>query len=445
MHKSYWLFASVGLACSAPESPEATSLSATLEHRLRDDRTGACVSVALLSDQIERSTVCAKKTRKLDANSAFEIGSISKTMTGFLLERLVEQGKLSLSDPLSKYVPVAVPSFEGQPIRLEHLVSHTSGLPVLPSQIAPAHVQNPYADLTEDQLFGSLADVQLAQAPGAHWAYSNYGFMLLSYVVSTVGGADVEALLHAQLFTPLGMRAFIAQRPSGVHDVKGHTGLGIEAEPWTFPPKLAGVGAVHATLDDMISYAQAALGSGDPATVAAIVKTGDQLLATDGPAMGIGWVRTDVGPHALVLHDGGTGGFSSLIAIDRVQRRAVIALSDTSFETVGGLTELALHVLEPDAVPLDLPRKKAVAPTDLLEELAGHYTLAGDSIELRVVKGALVGSVDGAELPLGYDSYGDFYPTKDLDALLTPVRRDGAPTTFDWNQGGVVTRAERLP
>ncbi|HEY6878407.1 MAG TPA: serine hydrolase domain-containing protein, partial [Polyangiales bacterium] len=367
------------LACSSSSTPDPSSVTATLEKRLRGDRTGACVALALIEDgQSERAIVCAGERRKVDDDTTFEIGSISKTMTGFLIASAISEGKLSLDDPLSKYLPqgTVVPSFAGQPITLKHLVTHTAGLPSLPSRWMPADPEDPYADLSEEQLLLSLSDVQLESAPGTHWAYSNYGFMLLSYILTTQAGLELDALLKQRLFAPLSMRAFVDVRPASVHDAVGHLGTGIATKPWTFQPRLGGAGAVHATLDDMIQYTHAALGGGDPA-VAVQVGRAMEVVATpsDGPVMGMGWIHSQVGPHALVLHDGGTGGFSSLIAVEPESGRGVVALADTTFVNTGGLTELALHVLIPDAVPLDLPRKLATPSAALLAELVGRYTI----------------------------------------------------------------------
>ncbi|HEY6881292.1 MAG TPA: serine hydrolase [Polyangiales bacterium] len=438
------------LACSSSSSPEPSGVTATLEKRLRGDRTGACVALALIeAGQSERGIVCAGDQRKIDDDTAFEIGSISKTMTGFLVASAIQEGKLSLEDPLSKFVPMGtvVPSLAGQAITLKHLVTHTAGLPSLPSRWMPADPNDPYADLSEAQLFESLSDIELESPPGTHWAYSNYGFMLLSYIVTTQAGLELDALLKQRLFAPLAMRAFVDERPASVRDATGHLGTGIATEPWTFPPKLGGAGAVHATLDDMIQYAHAALGGGDPSTVSLVGRAMEAVARpSDGPVMGLGWIHSQVGPHALVLHDGGTGGFSSFIAVEPDSGRGVVALSDTTLVNTGGLTELALHVLLPDAVPPDLPRKVATPSSDLLNELVGRYTLDGLGVELRTRDGKLFIQADGqVEVQLGYDSYGDFFPTALVDALLTPVRSDGSPTTFDWKQGGGVARAERVP
>src|SRR5690606_25385350 len=163
-------------------------LQAIVDQRLAGDRTGACMAVAVIDgENVARTFRCARPedAGRIDAGTAFEIGSISKTMTSVLLADLILQGKASLDDPLSAYLPegTTLPTFEGQPILLRHVVTHTSGLPVLPSRMATdaSAIADPYATLTEEALLASLGDVTLATAPGERFEYSNFASMVLSY------------------------------------------------------------------------------------------------------------------------------------------------------------------------------------------------------------------------------------------------------------------------
>ncbi|MBC7977403.1 MAG: beta-lactamase family protein, partial [Myxococcales bacterium] len=230
-------------------------LRQVLEQRYLGDRTSACVAAAVIEQAVSRAVACADPGRRGDVEGAkaFEIGSISKTMTASLLASLTADGTLQLSDPVARHLPpgTQVPVFAGAPILLAHLVTHTSGLPPIPSRFPAADPANPYADLTDDELLASLADVELVAPPGSRWVYSNFGGMLLSYVVSHVAGQSFEALAHDRLFGPLGMsRAYVAQRPAGTEAVVGHRSTGAPVAAWDFPASMAGVGGVRATLDD---------------------------------------------------------------------------------------------------------------------------------------------------------------------------------------------------
>jgi serine-type D-Ala-D-Ala carboxypeptidase/endopeptidase len=453
--------AAAGGSRAAPPDPSA-ALTRVLEKRFTGDRSGACLAAALIEGAgadrpgaISRAFVCADPTRRraLDTRTAFEIGSVTKTMTGMLLADLIAAGKLSLEDPLARHLPpgTRVPSFQGQPIRLKHLTTHTSGLPGLPARMPQEDPSNPYAALSEQALLASLGDVTLAAAPGARWAYSNFGVMVLSSALARAAKQDFEALLRERLFRPLGMKqAFIRRKPDGVVVAPGHIPGGRATSPWDLQVNLAGVGGVRASLDDMVAYALAGLGRGPAATVAAIrasqkpVDLGAVPVGAPGVDMGMGWALLRVGDRQVRLHEGGTGGFSAFVALDPQVGRAVVLLSDTAVYSVGGLQDVGLHLLGV-APTLPAPRKPASPPAELLAALEGRYRLAGGlGLKLFVRKGTLYVHADGqTEHALAFDSEGDFYPL-DFDARLSPLRTSGG-MTFVWSQGGGDTTATREP
>src|SRR5205814_2806751 len=91
--------------------------------------------------------------KPVDANTVFEIGSVTKVFTSLLLADMVQRGEVALTDPVSKYLPpnVKVPERGGKKITLIDLATHTSGLPRLPSNLHPKDPANPYADYTVAQ------------------------------------------------------------------------------------------------------------------------------------------------------------------------------------------------------------------------------------------------------------------------------------------------------
>lgn len=454
IHRLIPLVASSLIACADPATPPDTSdpeIAASLHQRLDGDRSHACIAAAVIDETTRHAIVCADGgTRGITTSSSFEIGSITKTMTGFVLADLIDRGMLALSDPLAMHLPdgTVVPTFEGQPIRLEHLVTHTAGLPSLPSRMVIDDVEDPYASLTEEALLGSLADVTLEAAPGTKWAYSNFGFMLLTYVIATTAGQGFESLIDERLFTPLGMHdAFIASAPDGADLVAGHRSTGGTTPHWRFPDRMSGVGGVRASIDDMTKYAEAALGRGDARVVELIDRALTPIaLPHDGPTMGLAWTLATLEGRVLAAHDGGTGGFTSLIAVDRARGRAVVLLIDTAFSNFGdALVQIALCLLDPAAFEMPEPRTIATPPPELLAALVGQYTVGDTSIVLDQRDGRMRARIDGSDhITLGYDSYGDFFSTS-FEALLTPVERGDGTYTIALVIGGRPTLGVRVP
>lgn len=362
-HIALALLVGLALACSGAEVRRASfsnspRLEEILRARLDGDRTGACFAAAVVErGGVERAYVCAdpKEDGRIGPETAFEIGSIAKTMTAALLADLILQGKASLDEPLEDLLPqgVRVPRFDELPILLRHVVTHTSGLPRLPPAMEIRDPSDPYASLDVETLLGSLEGLELSRAPGAEYEYSNYATMILSHAIARRAGVPFETLIQDRLFTPLGMKGtHLGAPPPGVRAAQGHDPNGREVPAWNIAPELSGVGGVRATLDDMVAYVEAHLGMVDAPIVEALRHTHAAVKETP-PRLAMNWLLARISRGEILAHEGGTGGFSSLIAIDPRAERGVIVLSDTSVPSLG---DVGIHLMDP-GFPLGKPRK----------------------------------------------------------------------------------------
>lgn len=415
-----------------------------LAARLDGDRTGACVQAAVIeAGKAWRASRCAgtRQDAAPAADAAFEIGSVSKTLVAALVAQLVEAGRWSLDDPIVRHLPegTVVPRQGERQILVRDLLTHTSGLPALPADMQGG-TRDPYARLTEAGLLASLGKSALVRPIGSQAAYSNFGMMVVSLAVARALGGDLEAALREQLFQPLGMDTAYITRPLQAPAAQGHLPDGTPAPAWTIATNLAGVGMVKATLDDMVRYARAQLGDGPPALVAPLRRT-QQPLAQ---GIGMNWVLPQVQGRDLVAHDGGTGGFSSMVVLEPAAGRAAVVLADTALTDLGGVSDLALALL---GIPQDLvPRRSIEAPAALRQALVGDYALGPMRLKIWETEGQLRLQVPGQPaFELRHDSRGDFYPVG-LSALLRPEPpAAGQPVArFTWKQGGGVTQARRV-
>ncbi len=447
MPYAHTLVLTLAVASGSVHAMTDATLADTVARRLQGDRTGACMAVAVVENgSVARAFQCAdpKDVARIGPDTAFEIGSVSKTMTAALLADLIGQGKGSLDDPLSAWLPpgTTLPDYQGKPILLRHIVTHTSGLPALPSRMGAPDMTDPYAKLDEAALLASLGDVTLAAAPGTKFEYSNFASMVLSYAVARRAGTDIETLMKQRLFAPLGMRhAYINAAPAGVRAAVGHTPNARSTPAWRFQTNLAGVGGVRATLDDMVRYVQGELGTETTSISPALQRS--QQKVSDAPPMAMNWMLMPVGGRTVHVHEGGTGGFSSFVSFDREKRRGVVILSDTTWNSIGSLGSLGLHLVDA-SFPLGEPRREVAADAALIDTLAGEYQLAsgmkmilrrkGDALEIQPAG-------QGTYL-MGHDSAGDFYP-RDFDAVLRP-QRGANGQAFTWLQMGGAIPAVRI-
>lgn len=446
------LAALVGMLLCAPASPalalDDQTLAATVGQRLHGDRSGACMAVAVVEKAIARAIVCADpdSDRALTRETVFEIGSVSKTLAGALAAAMQAQGLLDLDDPVAQHLPEdsVVPTYDGQPITLRHLLAHTSGLPSLPQGLVDPDPANPYRAIDGRALLDALAKVRLDAVPGTRWGYSNFGSMVLSYALSHRGGRPFDELLQTHLFEALGMdTAHAGEAPAGTKLAMGHIPGGHPVPAWDFDRQLAGVGGVSASLDDMVIWVGAQLGAG-AGTLADVIHASQAQISDVGRPMAMGWMLAPLNGRRIHVHEGGTGGFSSFVAFDRTRGRGVVILADTSMTMLGGLASLGLHLLD-DRVPLGPPRRAVEPDPMLVEDLVGRHVLPdGTEVELRKGERGLVMRTSGQpELALGFDDAGDFYPLAPVYALLRP-KRTPEGVTFSWSRFGGQQTARRL-
>jgi D-alanyl-D-alanine-carboxypeptidase/D-alanyl-D-alanine-endopeptidase len=444
------LLLSLPLSSQAAPLPESSAaLEQRLAARFEGDRTGSCVLAALIDKgQVRRARYCAggRSDGPPDMGAAFEIGSVSKTMTAALVADLIERGQWSLDDPIAKHLPAGTPlPRQGErQILVRDLLTHSAGLPVLPPGMRSPDPANPYAALSEAELLASLADVKLTGPIGSQSAYSNFGMMLVSLAVARSDGGELEAALRERVFKPLGMSGAYITKPTQAAPAQGHLPTGQATAAWTIASNLAGVGMVKASLADMERYARAELGEG-PSSLVTVLRRTQQPLA-HGFAMN--WMLRSMQGHEIVMHEGGTGGFSYLVALDPATQRAVVLLADTALSDLGGLGDLGLSLLGVD-LPVQAPRRAMAAPVVLRHSLAGEYDLGGLPMRIweQAESGRLMAQAQGhASFELLYDSQGDFYPTS-FSALLRPVPQTDAAqplARFAWRLGGGMVEARRL-
>lgn len=274
------------------------------------------------------SDVAAKTP--VTAQTAFEIGSVSKTMIGLLLADAVLRQEVLATAPLHKYLP----QLSQHKYTLLDLASHHSGLPRLPANLPLDDLTDPYRDYDQAKLLSGLISTTPAQTPG--YEYSNLGFGLLAQVLATEAKLTLDQLIQQRLFMPLGMTHSTLARPQRVipHLAKAHQLDGAAIKNWQFQA-LAGAGAVVSTLGDMQKYAQAYLAAAKPDAdprFALSLKPQQQL--SPELAIGMGWMIEN---SELYWHNGQTAGFSSYIGLDLKRQHAVILLSNVAMDvTVHG-------------------------------------------------------------------------------------------------------------
>src|SRR4029450_13167276 len=132
----------------------------------------------------------------------FRLGSITKQFTAASILLLEERGKLTLTDPIKKYVPEAPAAWDT--ITIFNLLTHTSGIPNFTS--LPEYNSLKLQDTPVAKRVATLRDKPLDFVPGEKMSYSNSGYLVLGYVIERVTGAGYGKFVTDNIFTPLGMK-----------------------------------------------------------------------------------------------------------------------------------------------------------------------------------------------------------------------------------------------
>ena len=160
---------------------------------------------------------------KINENTIFEIGSVSKVFTSLLLADMVERGEVSLDDPIEKFLPpgISTPSRNDQTITLLDLTTHTSGLPRWPEDFPLMDMQEQY-EYDREELYDYLATVELSQEIGSEYSYSNIGVSLLGHILSLEAGQTYEELLKERVLDKFEMKNTCVKKCDALRDKFAH-------------------------------------------------------------------------------------------------------------------------------------------------------------------------------------------------------------------------------
>ncbi|MGC4937422.1 serine hydrolase domain-containing protein [Kribbella sp. DT2] len=264
----------------------------------------------------------------LDAD--FELGSISKGITGLLYADALGRGEVAAATTLGELLPLA--NVPAAAVTLGSIAAHRSRLPNLPVAARPVRRTvslwrtgaNPYGDSLE-QLIVQARRVRLKRASVR---YSNLGFELLGHAVASAVGTSYAELVRRRLAEPLGLDGFyVPATPDELRAgaVIGTSRSGRTRQPWTgeaFGP----AGGIRGSIRDLASLAAALLDGSAPG-VTALDPVAD---FSGGVRIGAAWITLEHGGRLVTWHNGGTGGFRTWIGLDRAAGTAVVLMSATA-------------------------------------------------------------------------------------------------------------------
>jgi D-alanyl-D-alanine carboxypeptidase len=351
----------------------------------------------------------------------YSIGSISKQFTAAAVLLLAEQGKLSLDDPVSRFVPNLT---RGNEITIRELLSHTSGYQdYWPQDYVPPFMLQ---SITADKILDVWARKPLDFDPGTDWQYSNTNFVIAGLIIEKASGQPLLQFLGEHIFAPLGMKSVlnIDQNRLPETDATGYLRYALgpqrlaprEGRGWLFAAGELAMPAEDLAKWDISMINQTVL---RPASYAEMEK---EIVLQNGLGTGYGLgvsVRREFGQRAIE-HGGAVSGFTATNIVLPDAKMAIVVLTNEDSAGVSG----------------DIARK--IGGLLFRESDAGKQEEQSSAIFAVLQQG----KINRALFTDNCNSYFTDQAVKDFAASLGPL---GSPTaftqTFTQDRGGMTFRA----
>ena len=408
-----------------------------------------------------RDTVVMKGYGKADvelgvpatATTVFRIGSVTKQFTSAGIMRLAEQGKLSLDDDVTKYVPNA--PVQGRKVTIRHLLNHTSGIPSY-TDVGPRFAGIMRQAISRDSLIGLVRRDSLMFEPGTGFYYNNTGYYLLGMVIEKVTGRPYGEWLKEDMFTPLGLAgtmycaddAIIPNRARGYD----RTQAGLRNASYIDMNHPYAAGSLCSTVGDLVAWTRAVAGGKVVSAASYKAMTSPIPYAPNrtmsyGFGLGVG----KLGTHARVSHGGGINGFISSLAHYPDDSLVIAVLANTSPAPSDALLDNIARVAF--GMPLrtgpDPVADVATTPEERAAFLGDYVAVAPDGRRMpgKVVErdGRLVVEITG-QPPLRLKKQNEpntFAPDGGPGRFIFDVA-NGKATGFVWDRGSRPIEARRV-
>jgi CubicO group peptidase (beta-lactamase class C family) len=309
---------------------------------------------------------------------------MTKQFTAVAILMLMEQGRLALNDPLTKFLP-DYPA-PGRSVTVEHLLTHTSGIQSYTN--LPEWRPLLRKDMTVTEIIALSKDKPFEFKPGERWSYNNSGYILLGAIIEKVSGMSYEAFVQKNIFDPLGLKdthyesatRIIPRRIPGYAPGANNAFLNAEYLSMTQP---YAAGSLLSSVDDLASWNEALL-SGKLIQRDSLEKAWTPYKLKDGSSSryGYGWGIGTVDGRRVISHGGGIHGFSSDGILYPEDRLIVIMLTNSTApaRAPGQLTPKIAAL----ALGKSLPGERTAVAIDpkVFDSYAGEYEIrAGFTIK----------------------------------------------------------------
>jgi D-alanyl-D-alanine carboxypeptidase len=384
----------------------------------------------------------------VDAETLFQIGSISKSFTALALMRLMDEGHFDPHRPIEDYLPWWEVQTRYEPITGHHLLTHTAGIPASRDDIPGGRF-----------MVWAQRDQATGWPPGERFHYSNLGYQTLGVLLEELSGESYADAIERLILDPLGMDASYpsielerrTQQATGYipayDDRPPHRSYPLVEAP--FLEYWMGDGSIQSTAIDMATYMRMLMKKGqgpekrivsEKAFDAFATAYTNERLGVDGSwGYGYGIAIASSGGHHFLTHSGDMVGLHANISIDLDDRMGIVVLVNgpTRWRDIFDYAREALRAADGGAAPPPMPEPDDRARVDNAAEYAGEFTSSsGSTLVITSSVDRLLLQHHGEALVLerfGEDSFVASHP--DFNRYLFRFGRDDNGTVVEVTHG----------
>jgi CubicO group peptidase (beta-lactamase class C family) len=367
----------------------------------------------------------------------FRIGSITKQFIASAILKMQEEGKLSVEDRLSKYIP-GFP--RGDEVTIRHLLTHTSGIHSYTNR--PGFLKYVTMPITPEALVDTIKSFPYDFNPGDRYLYNNSGFFLLGFIIEKISGMSLAGYLKENLFKPLGMNSTGVYTTTRLLDNEAY---GYDRDSVNIVKALnwdmtwaGGAGSLYSTAQDLYIWNEAVFNgkvlsaeSMKAAFTPAVLNNGEK---TD---YGFGWSLSDYRGSKFISHGGTLHGFQSHIARQPEEKTTVVVLCNSTQPPAGINPSSNAYTLAEFVLWKDMAKQSTLtSDIQVDEKILASYTGRYDYGQGAILKVTLEGKQLYAQMT-GQPNF-PIFPASDSEFNWKVVE---ASIKFVTDETGKVTHA----
>ena len=377
------------------------------------------------------------------AETVYRIGSITKQFTSSIIMQLVEAGKISLDDPITKFLP-DYPT-QGNTVTIHHLLTHISGIKSYTSLGPKFWNEASRLDLSDSALIASFKDKPFDFAPGAKYQYNNSAYYLLGVIIGKVTGTPYRQYINEKIAPLAGLQStsYCDESPIIPHRAQGYEyrdGKLINDDPISMNTPGA-AGGICSTVTDLLSWRHALFG-GRVVSNASLEKMTTPAKLNDGSSTGYayGLGIGKLSGHRRISHGGGINGFITQLAYYPDDDVTVVVLGNLGASPSDRVASMVARVV----LGIGLPVVKDVATNaDERARIVGTYALGNNTLKIGEEGGNLIFNGPGGPQKLKSQGDGRYVPEKLIEWVVRFTPESGQAQEIAIDIGDTVMKGKR--